>query len=342
MTQTVQKQADEKVPAETRSMTMAAALTDAMDLALAHDPAVVMYGEDVGVMGGVFRITTGLQAKHGKERVFDSPLTESGIVGTAVGMAAVGLKPVVELQFGGFLYPGLDQVISHVGRYRYRSRGRWSTPLVVRFPYGGGLNLLEQHHDSPEAYLAHTPGVKVVIPSTPRDAKGLMLAAIEDPDPVFVFENIKLYRSVKEDVPTAYYTIPLGKARKVLDGNDVTVVAYGGMVPVCEEAARAAAEAGIGVDLLDLRTVVPLDLDAILESVEKTGRLVIVHEDNLTGGFGGEIAALVAEHGLYHLEAPIQRVALFDTMHSPFNSINPFARPEPAHVAEAIRKVLEA
>lgn len=339
MTQTMDKPMENR---EKKSLTLAAALTEALDLALEHDSQVVMYGEDVGVMGGVFRITTGLQNKHGAHRVFDTPLTEEGIIGTAVGMCAVGWKPVVELQFGGFLYAGLDQVIAHVSRYRYRSRGRWRTPMVIRFPYGGGLNLLEQHHDSPEAYLTHTPGIKVVIPSTPSDAKGLMLAAIEDPDPVVFFENIKLYRSIKEDVPTGYYTIPLGKARKVQEGSDVTIITWGAMVQTCMEAALAAQSAGIGVDLLDLRTLSPLDLDAILESVEKTGRVVIVHEANLTSGFGGEIAALIAEHALYSLEAPIQRVAHFDTMHSAFNSINHFSRPEPAYVAEAIRKVMEA
>ncbi|MBB6097072.1 pyruvate dehydrogenase E1 component beta subunit [Deinobacterium chartae] len=339
MTQTAEKPAN---TGDKKVMTLAAALTDAMDIALARDESVVMYGEDVGVMGGVFRITTGLQAKHGKHRVFDTPLTESGIVGSAVGMSAVGFKPIVELQFGGFLYAGLDQVISHVSRYRYRSRGRWQTPMVIRFPYGGGLNLLEQHHDSPEAYLTHTPGIKVAVPSNPYDAKGLMLASIEDPDPVVFFENIKLYRSVKEEIPTGYYTVPLGQARKVTEGNDVTVIAWGAMVQTAQEAAKAAQEAGVGVDLLDLRTLVPLDLEAILESVQKTGRVVIVHEANLTSGYGGEIAALIAEHALYHLEAPIKRVAHFDTMHSPFNAVNHFSRPEPEYVLRAIQEVLEA
>ncbi len=341
MTQTVQPAA-KAAPASQKTMTLAAALTDAMDLALARDPNVILYGEDVGVMGGVFRITTGLQAKYGKERVFDSPLTESGIVGSAVGMAALGFRPVVELQFGGFLYPGFDQMASHVSRYRYRSRGRWSTPLVIRFPYGGGVNLLEQHHDSPEAYLAHTPGIKVVIPSSPKDAKGLLLASIEDPDPVVFFENIKLYRSVKEEVPQGYYTVPLGQGRRVHEGKDVTVIAWGAMVQTCLQAAVAAEEAGIGVDLIDPRTLVPLDLELILESVAKTGRVVIVHEAVRTAGFGAEISALIAEHAIYHLEAPVLRVTHPDTMHSPFNAINHYSRPEPAYVADAIRQVLEA
>ncbi len=347
MTMTTEKSADKLAAgtapsSATKVMTLAAALTDALDIALERDDKVVMYGEDVGVMGGVFRVTTGLQGKHGRARVFDTPLTEEGIIGPAIGMSAVGYKPVVELQFGGFMYAGLDQIVSHVSRYRYRSRGRWNTPLVIRFPYGGGLNLLEQHHDSPEAYLTHTPGIKVVIPSSAYDAKGLMLAAIEDPDPVVFFENIKLYRSLKEEVPTGYYTVPLGKARKVLEGGDVTIITWGAMVQTSLEAAKAAQAAGIGIDLLDMRTVSPLDLDAILESVEKTGRVVIVHEAGLTGGFGGEIAALIAEHALFSLEAPIVRVAHFDTMHSAFNPINHFSRPEPTHVAEAIKKVLES
>lgn len=340
MTQTVSKPTTAgRDPA--KPITMAAAITEAMDLCLERDPKVVLYGEDVGVMGGVFLITTGLQAKHGKERVFDSPLTESGILGTAVGMAAAGMRPVVEFQFGGFMYAGYDQVMSHLGRYRYRSRGRWNTPIVLRFPYGGGLSLLEQHADSPEGLLAHTPGLKIAIPSNPYDAKGMLIAAIEDPDPVVFFENIKLYRSHRQEVPDGHYTVPLGQARVVREGTDVTLIAYGAMVGTCEDAAKAAEEAGISCEIIDLRTVVPLDLPTVLESVEKTGRVVIVHEAQVTGGFGAEIAALIAEHALYALEAPIQRVASFDTMPSPFNSLNHLSRPEPAHVAEAIRKVLE-
>ncbi|HWG84063.1 MAG TPA: alpha-ketoacid dehydrogenase subunit beta [Deinococcales bacterium] len=342
MTQTAEREAAQEVQAASKTMTMAQAITDALDIALQRDKRVIMYGEDVGVMGGVFRITAGLQAKHGKERVFDSPLTESGIMGTAVGAAAAGMRPVVELQFAGFAYPALDQIISHVSRYRYRSRGRWSTPITVRMPFGGGLNLLEQHADSPETYLVHTPGIKVVVPSTPQDAKGLVLAAIEDPDPVFILENIKLYRSIKEEVPTTHYTVELGKAKRVTEGNDVTVLAWGAMVQEAVSAAKAAQEAGIGVEVLDLRSLMPLDLDAILESVEKTGRLVIVHEANLTGGLGGEISALVAERAIYHLEAPIVRVAGFDIMASPFNAVNHFTRPDAAKIADGIKKVLNA
>jgi pyruvate dehydrogenase E1 component beta subunit len=336
--------ADKPVSGETKPMTMAAALTDAMDIALTRDEKVIMYGEDVGKLGGVYRITTGLQNKHGEHRVFDSPLTESGIIGTAIGAAAVGMRPVVELQFGGFMMPAFDQIFSHVSRYRYRSRGRWKTPLVVRFPVGGGLGLLEQHADSPEAYLMHTPGIKVIYPSNPYDAKGLLLSAIESDDPVFCFETIKLYRDPKlrMDVPTGHYTVPLGKARVLREGTDVTLIAYGGMIQPCEAAAEAAAQNGIHCEIIDLRTVVPLDAETIIESVQKTGRAIVVHEACRTGGVGAEIAALIQEHAFYALEAPVERVAGFDTMPSPFNSLNHFSRPEAHHVAEAIKKVLSA
>jgi pyruvate dehydrogenase E1 component beta subunit len=335
---------EKPVSGETKPMTMAAALTDAMNIALERDPKVVLYGEDVGRMGGVYRITTGLQAKYGESRVFDSPLTESGIIGTAIGMAAVGMRPVVELQFGGFMMPSFDQVFSHVSRYRYRTRGRFSTPLVVRFPVGGGLGLLEQHADSPEAYLMHTPGIKVIYPSNPYDAKGLLLSAIESDDPVFCFETIKLYRDPKlrMDVPTGHYTIPMGQARVVREGTDVTLVTYGGMVQACEAAAEAAAQGGIQCEIIDLRTIVPLDIETVLSSVEKTGRAVIVHEACHTGGVGAEVAALIQERAFYSLEAPVQRVTGFDTMPSPFNSLNHFARPEAHHVAEGIKRVLSA
>jgi pyruvate dehydrogenase E1 component beta subunit len=336
--------AEKPVAGETRPMTMAAALTDAMDTALTRDEKVIMYGEDVGKLGGVYRITTGLQAKHGEHRVFDSPLTESGIIGTAIGAAAVGMRPVVELQFGGFMMPAFDQIFSHVSRYRYRSRGRWKTPLVVRFPVGGGLGLLEQHADSPEAYLMHTPGIKVIYPSNPYDAKGLLLSAIESDDPVFCFETIKLYRDPKlrMDVPTGHYTVPMGKARVLREGTDVTLIAYGGMIQPCEAAAEAAAQSGIQCEIIDLRTIVPLDAETIIESVQKTGRAVVVHEACRTGGVGAEVAALIQEHAFYSLEAPVERVAGFDTMPSPFNSLNHFSRPEAHHVAEAIKKVLSA
>ena len=341
MTQVIDKPADQQ---ETRPMTMAAALTDAMDVALTRDPKVIMYGEDVGKLGGVYRITTGLQAKHGEARVFDSPLSEAAIMGTAIGAAAVGMRPVVEFQFGGFMMPAFDHIFSHVSRYRYRSRGRFKTPLVVRFPVGGGLGLLEQHADSPEAYLMHTPGIKIIYPSNPYDAKGLLLAAIESDDPVFCFETIKLYRDPKlrQDVPTGYYTVPLGKARIAREGSDVTIIAYGGMVQPSESAAEAAAQGGISCEVIDLRSIVPLDIETIINSVQKTGRVIVVHEAVRTGGVGAEITALIQEKAFYSLEAPIERVTSFDTMPSPFNALNHFSRPEAHHIAEAIKKVLSA
>ncbi|WP_369795955.1 alpha-ketoacid dehydrogenase subunit beta [Deinococcus sp. RL] len=323
-----------------RTMTMVAAINDALALALERDPDVYIFGEDVGVMGGVFRATDGLQARFGAGRVFDTPLAEAGIVGMGIGMGLAGLKPVAEIQFAGFLYPALDQILSHLGRYRHRTRSRYHLPMVVRAPYGGGVHTPEQHADSPEAVLAHTPGVKVVIPSTPRDAKGLLLAAIEDPDPVFFLEAIKLYRSVKEEVPTGHYTVPLGQARLVTEGDDVTVVTYGGMVEVAQKAAEAARTHGIGVEVIDLRTLVPLDLATILASVQKTGRVIVVTEAPRTGGFHSEISATIAEEAIEFLRAPIVRVTGFDAPYPPFTSIEDAYRPNPVRVARAIRKVM--
>lgn len=323
-----------------RTMTMVAAINDALALALERDPDVYIFGEDVGVMGGVFRATDGLQARFGAGRVFDTPLAEAGIVGMGIGMGLAGLKPVAEIQFAGFLYPALDQILSHLGRYRHRTRSRYHLPMVVRAPYGGGVHTPEQHADSPEAVLAHTPGVKVVIPSTPRDAKGLLLAAIEDPDPVFFLEAIKLYRSVKEEVPAGHYTVPLGQARLVMEGDDVTVVTYGGMVEVAQKAAEAARTHGIGVEVIDLRTLVPLDLATILASVQKTGRVIVVTEAPRTGGFHSEISATIAEEAIEFLRAPIVRVTGFDAPYPPFTSIEDAYRPNPVRVARAIRKVM--
>lgn len=327
-------------PQPTTQKTMVAAINDALDMALERDSTVHIFGEDVGVMGGVFRATDGLQAKYGVERVFDTPLAEAGIVGMGIGMGLAGLKPVAEIQFAGFLYPALDQILSHLGRYRHRTRSRYHLPMVIRAPYGGGVHTPEQHADSPEAILAHTPGVKVVIPSTPSDAKGLLLAAIDDPDPVFFFEAIKLYRSTKEEVPDGHYTIPIGKARLVTEGDDVTVICYGGMVEVAQKAAEAARAAGIGVEIIDLRTLVPLDLDTILGSVQKTGRVVIVTEAPRTGGFHSEIAANIAEEAIEYLSAPIVRVTGFDAPYPPFTAIEDLYRPSALRVAKAIKKVM--
>lgn len=324
----------------TRTMTMVAAINDALALALEADPAVHIFGEDVGVMGGVFRATDGLQAPFGAERVFDTPLAEAGIVGLGIGMGLAGLKPVAEIQFAGFLYPALDQVLSHLGRYRHRTRSRFHLPMVVRAPYGGGVHTPEQHADSPEAILAHVPGVKVVIPSTPADAKGLLLSAIADPDPVFFFEAIKLYRSAKEAVPEGHYTTPLGQARLVTTGDDVTVICYGGMVEVCTRAAEAARAHGIGVEVIDLRTLVPMDTETVLASVRKTGRAVVVSEAPRTNGFHSEISATIAEEAIDFLRAPIVRVTGFDAPYPPFTSVEDVYRPNPVRVARAIREVV--
>ncbi|MBX8467252.1 alpha-ketoacid dehydrogenase subunit beta [Deinococcus sp. RIT780] len=324
----------------TRNMTMVAAINDALDIALGADDTVHIFGEDVGVMGGVFRATDGLQAKYGEARVFDTPLAEAAIVGMGIGMGLAGLKPVAEIQFAGFLYPALDQILSHLGRYRHRTRSRYHLPMVIRAPYGGGVHTPEQHADSPEAILAHTPGVKVVIPSTPTDAKGLLLSAINDPDPVFFFEPIKLYRSTKEDVPVGDYRIPIGKARLVTQGDDVTVICYGGMVEVAQKAAAAAQAAGIGVEVIDLRTLVPMDTDTVLASVAKTGRAVIVTEAPRTAGFHSEIAAVIAEEAIEHLRAPIVRVTGYDAPYPPFTAVEDVYRPNPVRVAKAIRQVM--
>lgn len=333
----------EELPATgTTTLNMVQAINQALDLALARDPQVLLFGEDVGAMGGVFRASDGLQRTHGEVRVFDTPLAESGIVGFAVGLALAGMRPIAEVQFAGFLYPALDQVLSHVGRYRHRTRGRFSLPMVVRAPYGGGVHTPEQHADSPEAILAHTPGVKVVIPSSPERAKGLLLAAIEDPDPVFFLEAIKLYRSVRVEVPTGYYAHELGRARVVRGGDAVTLIAYGGMVDVCLKAAEVAAVDGVELEVIDVETLVPFDEATVVASVKRTGRAVVVHEATKTAGFGAEIAARVAESAFYHLLAPVARVAGWDAPYPPFTAFEHHYRPSVARVLEAVRGALLA
>ncbi|PZA06892.1 MULTISPECIES: alpha-ketoacid dehydrogenase subunit beta [unclassified Meiothermus] len=324
----------------TRVINLVQAVNEALDLALERDPRVVLFGEDVGRMGGVFRASDGLQPKYGERRVFDTPLAESAIVGFAIGMAMAGLRPVAEIQFAGFLYPALDQILSHLGRMRHRTRGRFTIPLVIRAPYGGGVKTPEQHADSPEAILCHVPGVKVVIPSSPERAKGLLLAAIEDPDPVFFLEAIKLYRGVKAEVPEGYYTLPLGKARVVREGSAASLIAYGGMVEVCQKAAEVAAREGVELEVIDVETLVPLDTPTLVESVAKTGRAVVVYEAMRTGGFGAEIAARLAEEALDYLQAPVVRVAGWDAPYPPFSAVEHYYRPDVKRVLEAVRRVL--
>jgi pyruvate dehydrogenase E1 component beta subunit len=324
----------------TRVLNNVQAINEALDLALAKDPRVVLFGEDVGTMGGVFRASDGLMQKYGEKRVFDTPLAESGIVGFGIGLALAGLRPVAEIQFAGFLYPALDQILSHLGRMRHRTRGRFTIPMVIRAPYGGGVKTPEQHADSPEAILTHVPGVKVVIPSSPERAKGLLLSAIEDPDPVFFLEAIKLYRGVKGEVPEGYYTLPIGKARVVREGSAASLFCYGGMVEVCLKAAEVAAREGVELEVVDLETLVPLDTPTILASVQKTGRAVVVYEAMRTGGFGAEVAARIAEEALDYLQAPIVRVAGWDAPYPPFSAVENFYRPDARRVLQAVRKVL--
>lgn len=295
-------------------MTMVNALNDAMDIMLAEDKNVVVYGEDVGIEGGVFRVTEGLQKKHGAERVFDSPLAESGIVGSAVGMAVAGLRPIVEMQFSGFAYPALNQIISHVSRMHNRSRGKYKVPLVIRMPYGGGINALEHHSESMEAFYAHIPGLKVIIPSTPHDAKGLLISAIESDDPIIFMEPKRIYRAIKQEVTSEKFTIPIGKAKIVSSGTDVTVVAWGAMVREVQKAMVMAKEAGISIELIDLRTIYPIDKNTLAESIKKTGRLVVVAEEPSSFGVASEIISVANEEVFMYLEAPPKKVCGFDTI----------------------------
>ena len=295
------------------TMTMVQAIQDALRVALREDPRVVLLGEDVGRNGGVFRVTEGLQAEFGAERVSDTPLAENGIVGGAIGMALYGLRPVAEIQFVDFIYPAFDQIVSEMAKMRWRSAGQYACPVVVRAPYGGGIKGGLYHSQSPEAYFCHTAGLKVVIPSTPSDAKGLLLESLAGDDPVIFLEPKRLYRTTREEVPEGRFTVPLTSARVARAGEHVTVLAYGAMVPVSVEAAGEAVQRGWSVEVLDLRTLVPLDLETLLASVRKTGRVVIVHEAPRTCGFGAELSALIAERALTSLQAPILRVTGYDT-----------------------------
>jgi pyruvate dehydrogenase E1 component beta subunit len=321
------------------TLNLAQAVNEALDLALAGDPRVMILGEDVGRTGGVFRVTDGLQERHGEDRVVDTPVAESGIVGTALGLAIGGMRPVAEIQFMGFSYPGFDQVISHVSRMRNRSRGRFTAPMVIRIPYGGGIGAAEHHSESAEAIYAHTPGLKVVVPSTPADAKGLLLAAIEDPDPVIFLEPIRLYRAIKDEVPEGRFTVPIGPARIAREGSDVTLVAYGSMLRESRLAADLLEEDGIDAEVLDLRSLVPLDEDALVSSVAKTGRAVIVQEAPRTGGLAGELTALIQGRALYSLQAPVARVTGWDTVF-PLKRSEHHYLPSPERIAAAVRRVM--
>ncbi len=334
------------------AMNMVRALNSALDVLMARDPDVVVFGEDVGYFGGVFRVTEGLQAKHGLTRCFDTPITEGGILAAAVGMGAYGLRPVVEIQFADYIYPAIDQLISEAARLRYRSAGEFTAPLTVRTPYGGGIFGGQTHSQSPEGLFTHVAGMTVVAPSTPYDAKGLLIASVECDDPVLFLEPKRLYngpfdghhdkpvapwaKHPASEVPEGYYSIPLGKAACVRPGADVTVLAYGAMVHV---ALAAASETGVDAEVIDLRTLWPVDIEAIADSVRKTGRCVIVHEATRTSGFGAELSALVQEHCFYSLRAPIERVTGWDTPYPHVFEWEYF--PGPARLGEALRRVME-
>lgn len=322
-------------------LNLAMAINAGLAEALEADESVVLLGEDIGTTGGVFRVTDGLAAKYGASRVVDTPVAESGIVGAAFGMAVAGLRPVVEIQFMGFSYPAFDQLISHVSRIRNRSQHRFTAPLVVRIPYGGGIGAAEHHSESTEAIYAHTPGLKVVVPSRPSDAKGLLAAAISDPDPVVFLEPIRLYRSIKEEVPAEPYEVPIGSAAVERSGSDVTLISWGAMMREVREAADQLEVEGLAPEVIDLRSLVPLDADTVVASVAKTGRVVIVQEAPRTGGFASEVAALIGERALYSLAAPVERVTGWDTV-VPLRRTEHNYIPSVDRVLAAARRVLSA
>lgn len=325
---------------KTEKLTLAQAVNHGLAEEMERDPNILVMGEDVGVDGGVFRVTEGLMEKFGPDRVMDTPLAESAIVGAAIGLAVAGFRPVCEIQFTGFVYPALNQLFAHVARYRNRSRGRYPLPMVIRMPYGGGIHPPEHHSESYEALFAHTPGLKVVIPSTPSDAKGLITAAIRDDDPVIFMEPKRIYRAFREDVSSLEYTVPIGEAKIVSEGKDVTIIAYGAMVRVALEAQEALARQNVAAEVIDLRTINPMDIKTVLGSAEKTGRVVVVHEAPRNMGVGAEIAALVQERAMLSLLAPIQRVCGFDSVF-PFPRLEEHYLPTKERVMEAVQKTLD-
>jgi len=324
----------------TQSLTLVQAVRDGLATEMERDDSVVVMGEDVGENGGVFRATEGLFEEFGGDRVIDTPLAESGIVGTAVGMAAMGMRPVAECQFSGFMYPGFDQIVSHMPRLRTRSRGRYTCPMVLRAPYGGGIRAPEHHSESKEAFYAHEAGLKVAIPSTPYDTKGMLTAAIRDPDPVVFLEPKLIYRAFRGDVPEESYEVPLGEAAVRREGTDVSVFTYGAMTRPTLDAAEELADEGVDAEVVDLRSVSPLDREAIVASFEKTGRACVVHEAPKTGGLAGEITAILQEEALLYQEAPVQRVTGYDVPY-PLYSLEDYYMPNEARVAEGIRDAVE-
>ncbi|WP_139999144.1 MULTISPECIES: alpha-ketoacid dehydrogenase subunit beta [Paenibacillus] len=320
-------------------MNMLEAIRDAMRVELKRDSNVVIFGEDVGKVGGVFRVTEGLQGEFGEDRVFDTPLAESALAGMAVGMGLQGFRPIAEIQFVGFIYEALDQMFVQAARMRYRSGGRYNSPIVFRTPFGGGVKAAELHTDSLEGLAIQTPGIKVVIPSNPYDAKGLMISAIRDNDPVFFMEHLNLYRAFKADVPEGEYTVEIGKANVVREGTDVTILTYGMMVHTSVKAAEELEKTGVSVEVIDLRTLVPLDIETIVASIQKTNRAIVVQEAQKTSGAAAEIIAQINEHAILHLEAPVLRVAGPDTVY-PFALVEDAWLPSVARVSAAVQKVL--
>jgi pyruvate dehydrogenase E1 component beta subunit len=320
-------------------LTMIEAINLALRQEMEKDPRVLILGEDVGKNGGVFRATQGLFDSFGESRVVDTPLSESAIAGAAIGMAVYGLRPIAEIQFEGFVYASMEQLANHAGRIRTRSRGRYHCPLVVRVPYGGGIRAPEHHSDSNEAYFVHTPGLKVVVPSTPYEAKGLLIAAIRDPDPVIFMEPKKVYRSLREEVPEEEYLIPIGQSRIVIEGTDITLITWGAMLQPTLQAATLMESRGLKAEIIDLRTLSPLDMQTVIESVEKTHRAVVVHEAPASCGVGAEVIARINEKALAHLEAPVGRVTGFDTV-MPLPKLEKYYLPNAERVAETADRVL--
>lgn len=320
------------------TMNIVQAVNDALREEMASDDRVVVFGEDVGKAGGVFRTTSGLQATYGADRVVDTPLSEGSIIGCAVGMALYGMRPVAEIQFADFIFPGFDQMVNEMAKYRYRTGGQFTVPMVVRTPYGGGIKGGHYHSQSPESYFTNTPGIKVVMPSNPHDAKGLLIAAIRDPDPVLIMEPKLIYRTVKGDVPTGTYTVPIGKAAIARPGEHVTIIAYGAMTHNALQAANQVAAEGIEAEVIDLRTLVPLDIETVVNSVNKTGRVIIVHEAPRTSGYGAELVAVINEHCFLSLEAPPLRITGYDTPF-PYSLDNEYM-PSPGKIADAVRRTV--
>ena len=323
----------------TKQMTMIQAINDGMRLMLEEDDRTIILGEDIGKNGGVFRATEGLQEKFGVERVVDTPLSEAGIIGTSIGLAVNGFRPIAEIQFLGFIYPAYEQIMTHVSRLRMRSMSHFTVPMVIRAPYGAGIRAPEIHSDSTEILFTHMPGIKVVCPSNPYDAKGLLIAAMEDPDPVLVLETMKNYRSKREEVPVGKYTVEIGKGEIVREGTDVTLIAWGAMVSIAEKAAEQAEKKGISCEIIDLRTLYPIDRDIIAQSVQKTTRAVIIHEAHNSGGLGNDLVSIINDTSFLYLRAPIERITGFDVP-VPFFTLEEHYLPTPARVVEGIEKVL--